>query len=66
MSRAITIRRIEDGVVVRRIDVSGKTDRQIERIEDGLSINFNFDDFMFGVEEERDSEWSDSTGGGSE
>jgi hypothetical protein len=51
MSRAITIRRIEDGVVVRRIDVSGKTDRQIERIEDGLSINFNFDDFYFGVEE---------------
>lgn len=43
--------RTHEGEEVDRIDINGKDERQIEKIERGLAINFDFDRFTFGVEE---------------
>lgn len=43
--------RTHEGGEVHRIDINGKDERQIEKIERGLAINFDFDRFTFGVEE---------------
>lgn len=48
---AIVIRTY-DGEEVDRFDVTGKSERQIERIENGLAINFDFDSYTFGLEED--------------
>jgi hypothetical protein len=34
-----------DKSVIHSIDVTGKSDRQIERVEDGININLNHDEF---------------------
>lgn len=47
---SIVIRRQDTGEEVRRIDTTGKSDAQIDRIEMGLSINFDFDNYMYGEE----------------
>ncbi len=39
-----------DDTVIHRVDVTGKSERSIERIEDGMAINLNHDEFYLQVE----------------
>lgn len=41
----LEIRSYGDGGVVKRIDVTGKSERQIERIESGMNRNLNHDKY---------------------
>ena len=41
----LEIKNWEDGGVLRRIDVSAKTDRSIDKLESGMNINLNQDQF---------------------
>jgi hypothetical protein len=51
MAKYIEIVRDETGVVVNRIDVTGKSERSIERCESGIHINMNHSEFHTRVEE---------------
>lgn len=51
MKKYIEITRDKTGVVVNRIDVTGKSERSIERCEDGIHINMNHSEFHTRVEE---------------
>jgi hypothetical protein len=54
MYKYLEIVRIEhqiNDVVVKRMDMTGKSDRQIERIENGIWINLNHQDFYTRVTE---------------
>lgn len=51
MKNYIEIVRDNTGVVVNRIDVTGKSERSIERCEDGIHINMNHNDFHTRVRE---------------
>lgn len=46
----IVVRRVADGTVAHRIDVTGKRAEDVERIERGLAINFDFSRYMFATE----------------
>lgn len=46
----IEIRR-RDGTLVKRFDVTGSSERTIDRTEDGMNINLNHDEFLTIVEE---------------
>ena len=41
----LEIKNLKDGKVWRRIDVSGKTDRTIEKIKIGMNVNLNLEQF---------------------
>lgn len=41
----IEIKSYNDGRVVKRLDVSGKTDRSIDTIENGMNRNLNHDQY---------------------
>lgn len=41
----IEVRKYDGDEVVHSIDVAGKSERQIERIEDGMNINLNHEEF---------------------
>jgi len=41
----IEIKEYDGGGVVKRLDVSGKTDRSVDTIENGMNINLNHDDY---------------------
>lgn len=47
--------------VVKRMDVTGKSDRAIDRIEDGMNINLNHDEYHTRVQEYADSQPDPST-----
>ena len=47
----IVIRDQETNEIVHSIDVTGKTKKEIEKVEMGLARNFDFGRFMFGTEE---------------
>lgn len=48
---SIVIRDQKTNEIVHEIDVTGRTESEINRIQLGLSLNFDFERFMFGVEE---------------
>lgn len=50
MSKAIIIRQ-HDGTEVHRIDVTGKTDREVELVERGLVRQMDTDQYTAAVEE---------------
>ena len=52
MKKYLEIRSIRDNSCVKRIDVTGKTERGVERVERGILINLNHDEYTV---EERDS-----------
>ena len=41
----IEVKTYDDGGVVNRLDVSGKTDRSVDTIEAGMNINLNHDQY---------------------
>jgi hypothetical protein len=45
MNQYLEIRKTETGEVVKSLDVTGKSDRQIDRIWGGMSINLNHDEY---------------------
>jgi hypothetical protein len=46
MKSFIAIRKYgDDKIIVKKIDVTGKSERQIERVDDGININLNHTDF---------------------
>lgn len=47
--------------VVKRMDVTGKSDRAIDRIEDGMNINLNHDEYHTRVQEYADPQPDPST-----
>ncbi|OQA64758.1 MAG: hypothetical protein BWY38_02952 [Ignavibacteria bacterium ADurb.Bin266] len=51
MKNYIEIVRDKTGVVVNRLDVTGKSERSIERCEGGIHINMNHDEFHTRVRE---------------
>ncbi|MBP7845897.1 MAG: hypothetical protein KA007_00485 [Candidatus Pacebacteria bacterium] len=51
MKKYIEIVRDNTGVVVNRLDVTGKSERSIERCEDGVLINLNHKEFHTRVKE---------------
>jgi len=55
----LEITRIADGVVVKRIDVSGKSERSIERTEMGILMQMNREDFFVG-EKDYDTKQKDT------
>lgn len=52
MKRALIVRSFETGEEVRRLDVSGKSERDIERVEMGLLRQMNLDAYYLDHEEE--------------
>lgn len=48
---ALVIRSIDTGEEVRRVDVTGKSDRQIERIERGILTQMDTDKYTVGEED---------------
>jgi hypothetical protein len=49
---AIVVRDIETNEEIHRIELrDGSTDREIEKAERGLARNFDFDRFVYGVEQ---------------
>ena len=55
----LEITRIKDRVVVKRIDVSGKSERSIERTEMGILMQMNREDFFVG-EKDYDTKQADT------
>lgn len=53
--RELVIRERKTGDAVHRVDVTGKSDSQIARVEMGMAINFNFDDYYW-TDEQRPKE----------
>jgi hypothetical protein len=51
MKNYIEIVRDKTGVVVNRLDVTGKSERSIERCESGIHINMNHNEFHTRVRE---------------
>jgi len=49
MKTYIEVRKWDD-TVVQRIDVTGKSERSIERVENGMAINLNHDEYYLQVE----------------
>ncbi len=47
---ALVIREFETGAEVKRYDTTDKTDRQIEKLERGILINLDRDNFYVGQE----------------
>jgi len=45
--RYIEVKEIKSGEIVNRIDVTGKSDKAIERALTGMLINGNKDEFVF-------------------
>ena len=45
MKTYIEIRKYENDKCVKRIDVTGKTQRQIDKIENGMNINLNHEEY---------------------
>ena len=54
MMSALVIKRLSDGSEVSRIDTTGKSSDQIARVEQGLGINFDWDNYYWN--EEADTE----------
>ena len=50
MKCSICIIEYETGKTVKEIDVTGKTDRQVEKVDDGLQINLNHERFYTRLE----------------
>jgi hypothetical protein len=50
-SQAFVIRDLTTSEEIDRIDVSGKGERQIEKIERGLAMRLDFARFYFGLED---------------
>lgn len=48
--RELVIKNLKTGEIVRRFDVTGKSERQIEKIERGALINMDTDRFCIGEE----------------
>lgn len=46
MYKYIEIIELDTDKVVKRIDVTGRGERSIERVEDGININLNHDEFI--------------------
>ena len=44
MSRYLVVKDYETDSIHTKIDVTGKSDRTIERIENGMNINLNIED----------------------
>lgn len=57
MKRYLRVREFETGKIVSEIEVTGKNERQIERIEMGMLINMDTDKFCI------DDSAKDETGG---
>lgn len=55
MKTEIVIWATKDGSEVHRIDVTGKTNRQLDRVERGLTINFNFESYYWDYVETEES-----------
>lgn len=43
--KEIVIMSIDDDWVVKRVDVTGKSDRQVNKIEDGININLDLENY---------------------
>lgn len=48
---AIIVRLLETGEEVHRVDTTGKSERHIDRVEGGMSINLNHEMYYLDVEE---------------
>lgn len=55
MKKTIIIRSIEDDSEAKRFDVTGKSDRAIERMENGMNINLDHARFYTTIEESPDA-----------
>jgi len=53
MYKYLEIIDMDTDAVIRRMDVSNKTETQIERIDNGLNINLNHDKYLTVVKEYR-------------
>jgi len=49
MTKQIVVKRYSDMCIVKTIDVSNKSDSQIEKIEDGININLDYDKYFTDV-----------------
>lgn len=45
MKTYLEIVRDKDSKVVKRLDVTGKSERSIEKIEDGINVNLNHNEY---------------------
>ena len=52
MKKYISVVQYKTAEVVKRIDVTGKTERQIDSIDSGLNVNLNHEEFYTVYEEE--------------
>lgn len=48
---SIIVRDQQTNEIVHTIDVTGKSKKDIDRLERGLAINFDFERYMFGLDE---------------
>lgn len=51
MKKYIEIRRHDNDEVIHRVDVTGKSDRSVERIDDGMNINLNHSEYYTNIAE---------------
>lgn len=51
MSAAVVVRDMETGAEVKRIDVSGMSERQADRVEMGVLMQMNRDKYTVGIED---------------
>lgn len=51
MKKYIEIRRHDNDEVIHRVDVTGRSDRSIERVDDGMNINLNHSEYYTNIAE---------------
>lgn len=51
MKTYIEIRKIDTDEVVKRVDVTDRSERSIERVEDGMNINLNHAEYYTEIKE---------------
>jgi hypothetical protein len=61
MNQYLEIRKTETGEVVKSLNVTGKSERQIDRIWSGMSINLNHDEYSILLNSDKNVQASDTT-----